>query len=256
MSFNAPDGGIMHSLSRAIARLLPLLAAPLVTLPVSAQVAQTLPPQPPPSISASAVGEAQIVPDRAMLSVAVESQGQSAAAAASANAAKQARVIDALKAAGVPAAQIRTSGYNVYPEYAQQSGQGPRVTGYRANNSVQIEVRSIDAVGKVIDAALGAGATNLGSLNLYASNPDPARREALQKAVAKARADAEAAATAAGGTLGALAELTIDPYNEPRPVMVQAMARVASAAQTPIEAGELVVQAVVRARWLFVPSQR
>lgn len=241
----------MHSFLRAVARCIPVLAIPLVTLPVSAQVGQVLPP----NISTSAVGEAQTVPDRAMLSVAVESQGQSAAAAAATNAAKQTRVIEAIKAAGVAAAQIRTSGYNVYPEYAQQTGQGPRVTGYRANNTVQIEVRNIDAVGKVIDAALGAGATNLGSLNLFASNPDPARREALQKAVAKARGDAEAAATAAGGTLGALLELAIDPYNPPRPLGDQVMVR-AMAAPTPVEVGEMVVQAVVRMRWTFVPGQR
>ena len=207
----------MHPFFRAVVCAVPVLASPLITVPVSAQAGP--PPQGPPNISASAVGEAQIVPDRAMLNVAVESQGQTAAAAAAANAAKQTRVIDAIKAAGVAAAQIRTSGYNVFPEYAQQSGQGPRVTGYRANNTVQIEVRNIDAVGKVIDAALGAGATNLGALGLFASNPDPARREALQKAVAKARADAEAAATAAGGTLGALVELVVDPFNEPRPLI-------------------------------------
>ena len=244
----------MHPFFRAVVCAVPVLASPLITVPVSAQAGPS--PQGPPNISASAVGEAQIVPDRAMLNVAVESQGQTAAAAAAANAAKQTRVIDAIKAAGVAAAQIRTSGYNVFPEYAQQSGQGPRVTGYRANNTVQIEVRNIDAVGKVIDAALGAGATNLGALGLFASNPDPARREALQKAVAKARADAEAAATAAGGTLGALVELVVDPFNEPRPLMQQSMGRVAMAASTPIEPGEMSVQAVVRVRWEFVPRSR
>jgi uncharacterized protein len=245
----------MHPFFRAVVRAVPVLASTLVTVPVSAQAGP--PPQGPPNISASAVGEAQIVPDRAMLNVAVESQGQTAAAAAAANATKQTRVIDAVKAAGIAAAQIRTSGYNVFPEYAQQSGQGPRVTGYRANNTVQIEVRNIDAVGKVIDAALGAGATNLGALSLFASNPDPARREALQKAVAKARADAEAAATAAGGTLGALVELVVDPFNEPRPLMQQSMGRVAAmAASTPIEPGEMSVQAVVRVRWEFVPKAR
>jgi uncharacterized protein YggE len=253
MPFTASDGGIMRSFFRAVARLVPVLAVPLVTLPVSAQPGQPPSPQPPPNISASAVGEAQIVPDRAMITVAVESQGQSAAAAAATNATKQTRVIDAIKAAGIPAAQIRTSGYNVYPEYAQQSSQGPRLTGYRANNTIQIEIRSIDAVGKVIDAALGAGATNLGSLSLFASNPDPARREALQKAVAKARADAEAVATAAGGSLGALVDLTIDPYSEPRPM---AQGRVmAMASPTPIEPGELLVQAIVRVRWQFVPGR-
>ena len=168
-------------------------------------------PGAPPSITASAVGDTRIVPDRAMVSVAVESQGETAAKAGADNAARQARVIDAVKAAGVAAAQIRTSGYNVFPEYAQSSGKGPRISGYRAHNTVQVEVRDIDAVGKIIDAALGAGATNIGGVSLFASNTDAARKEALQKAVAKARVEAETVATAAGGSLGPLLELAIEP---------------------------------------------
>ena len=82
---------------------------------------------------------------------------------------------------------------------------------------VLVEVRNIDSIGKVIDAALDAGATNVGSVGLYASNTDAARRDALKEAVAKARADAEAVAAAAGGSVGALLELSIDPYGMPDP---------------------------------------
>ena len=193
-----------------------------------------------------------------MLSVAVETQGETAAKAGADNAARQARVIDAVKAAGVAAAQIRTAGYNVFPEYAQGGGRAPKITGYRAHNTVQVEVRDIASVGKIIDAALGAGANNIGSVSLFASNTDAARKEALQKAVTKARSEAEAVATAAGGSLGALLELTIEPYGAPQPLMRQAMAMdaMASAAPTPIETGEIVVQAMVRVRWQFVPGQR
>ncbi len=250
----------MHSFIRAATfGLASLAAASLVTPPLTAQPG-TPPTPPPPSISTSAVGETSVVPDRAMLSVAVESQGQTAAAAGAENAKLQARVIDAVKQAGVAAGQIRTSGYNVFPEYAQASGKGPRVTGYRAHNTVQVEIRSLESVGKIIDAVLAAGATNLGALSLYASNTDAARREALQKAVAKARADAEVAATAAGGSLGALLELTTEPFGVPQPLqrgmVTSAMMDARMAAPTPIETGEITVQAVVHVRWQFVPGQR
>ena len=237
----------------------PLLAVSLAALPLTAQSGMPGPP-PPPSISTGGVGEASVVPDRAMLNVAVESQGQTAAAAGAENAKLQAHVIDAVKAAGVAAPQIRTSGYNVYPEYAQASGKGPRVTGYRAQNAVQIEIRNLESVGKVIDAVLAAGATNLSALSLYASNTDAARREALQKAVAKARADAEVAATAAGGSLGVLLELTTEPFGIPQPIvrgMQTGMAMEARmAAPTPVETGEITVNAAVHVRWQFVPGQR
>ena len=253
----------MHAFIREAALgFAPLLAVSLAALPLTAQSGIPVPPTPtPPSISTSAVGETSVVPDRAMLSVAVESQGQTAAAAGVENAKLQAHVIDAIKAAGVAAAQIRTSGYNVYPEYAQASGKGPRVTGYRAQNNVQIEIRNLESVGKVIDAVLAAGATNLSALSLYASNTDAARREALQKAVAKARADAEVAATAAGGSLGALLELTTEPFGVPQPITLRGMQtgmamEARMAAPTPVESGEITVNAVVHVRWQFGPAQR
>lgn len=247
----------MHPIIREAALgLAPVFALSLAALPLTAQ-SGTPPTPPPPSISTSAVGETTVVPDRAMVSVAVESQGQTAAAAGAENARLQTKVIDAVKAAGVAAAQIRTSGYNVFPEYTQPTGaKGPRISGYRAHNTVQVEVRNLESVGKVIDAVLAAGATNLGGLSLFASNTDAARREALQKAVAKARADAEVAAAAAGGSLGALVELTTEPFGTPQPIMVRAMAESRMAAATPVEAGEMTVQAVVHVRWQFVPGQR
>jgi hypothetical protein len=243
----------MHSLVRSLSGLALAGGLSLIAVPASAQIVSAPSTPQPPNIAASAVGESRITPDRAMLSVALETQRETAAAAASDNARLQTRIVDAVKAAGVAAAQIRTSGYNVYPEYS--GGKSPKVTGYRARNTVQVEIRSIDAVGKVIDAALGAGATNIGALRLYASSTDTARREAITRAVTKARAEAEAAAVAAGGSLGQMIEFTIDPYALPRPfeaVVVTGTVMGAAPAPTPIETGELVVQAVVRARWQFV----
>lgn len=243
----------MHSLTRLLGGLALTGSLFLIAVPASAQAVSVPSTTQPPTIAASAVGETRITPDRAMLSVALETQAGTAAAAASDNARLQARIIDAVKAAGIPAAQIRTSGYNVYPEYS--GGKSPKVTGYRARNTVRVEIRNIDAVGKVIDAALGAGATNIGALGLYASSTDTARREAITKAVTKARAEAEAAAVAAGGSLGPMIELTINPYGLPRPfetIVVTADAMREAPAPTPIETGELVVQAVVSAKWQFV----
>jgi uncharacterized protein len=254
---------MLRPVRRSLVGLVPAAAAALVSFPTdhadaqSAAVSQS-PPQPP-FVAASAVGDTRVTPDRAMVSVAVESQGESAAKAGADNAARQTRVIDAVKAVGIAAAQIRTSGYNVFPDYAQRDNRGPRVTGYRAHNTVQVEVRDIALVGKVIDAALAAGATNVGGVGLYASNTDAARKEALQKAVAKARTEAEAAAAAAGGSLGTLLELSIEPYGIPQPMMrTMVMSAGAGAVQapTPIETGEIVVQAVVRVRWQFTPGQR
>lgn len=252
---------VRPTLAHAILTLV-ALSAPSLT------IAQQAPPSPPapPYIAATAIGESRVTPDRALVQVTVESRGETASGAGADNRARQERVIEAVKAAGVAAPQIRTLGYRVSPEYAQpERGKAPRVTGYLAGNTVQVEVRSIDIVGKVIDAALGAGATNIGSVGLYASNTEAARLEAVQHAVTKARGEAEGAATAAGGSLGTLIELTIDPGAVPRPMLQQVVATGAgfagrdmgmTAMSTPVEPGESLVMAVVRVRWQFVPGPR
>ena len=245
----------------SVMAFLPLVAAPSL----GAQVAQAAPP--PLYISASAVGETRVTPDRALVQVTVDSRGETAATAGADNRARQERVIDAVKATGVASPQIRTAGYRVHPEYAQpERGKAPKITGYRANNTIQVEVRNTENIGKVIDAALGAGATNVSSVGLYASNTDSARREAVRLAVTKARGEAESAAVAAGGTLGTLIELTIDPGGVPRPLLQNVVTTSAALTgggempmaqmYTPVEPGESLVLAVVRVRWSFVPGTR
>ena len=253
---------------RVFIRAVPAIAGLAVASPSTAQPAQT-PAPPPPYIAASAIGETRVTPDRAVVQVTVDSRAESAASAGGQNRDKQERVIAAVKAQGVAAPQIRTSGYRVNPEYAEpERGKSPRITGYRATNTVQVEVRSIENLGKVIDAALGAGATNIGTVGLYASNTDSARREAVKLATTKARGEAESAATAAGGTLGTMIELIIDPGAIPRPLLQNVVVTGAATSfgdtgdsgvapsYTPVEPGESLVIAAVRARWQFVPGQR
>ena len=250
---------------RSFVGVVPVLAALVIPARISAQTGQSPPAPQPPYIAASAVGESRVTPDRAIVQVTVDSRAETAAGAGADNRVRQDRVISAVKAAGVASPQIRTIGYRVTPEYAQpERGKAPRVTGYHANNTIQVEVRSVENIGSVIDAALGAGATNIGSVGLYSSNTDSARREAVRVAVAKARGEAESAATAAGGTLGSMLELTIDPGSVPRPLMQQVMVTgtamtmggdmAAVPAYTPVEPGESLVLAMVRTRWQFVPG--
>jgi uncharacterized protein YggE len=93
-------------------------------------------------------------------------------------------------------------------------------------------------------------------LEFKASNPDELRRTALAQAVTKARADAEALARAAGGSLGALLELTSMDIGGPpiirRSFSADAMAVMKTA--TPIEPGTEMLTVGVTARWQFVPG--
>ena len=211
-----------------------------------------------PVITISGSGEARVTPDRARLSIGVQTQAPTAADASARNARLQRAVTDTLRALGLAADQITTSGYNVYPEQTfDPQGRRSRITGYNVQNTVVVELRRIDQVGPALDAVLAKGANLVSSLQLYSSQAEAVQRRALQNAIARARADAEAMAEAAGGRLGELLELSSGMTSRPRPVMEVAMAASARMADapTPISEGSQTLTAMVSMRWRFVAGR-
>ncbi|MFL5562334.1 MAG: SIMPL domain-containing protein [Gemmatimonadaceae bacterium] len=212
---------------------------------------------PAPMVVTSGQGETKITPDRARLEVSVQTRAATAADAGAQNARKQRSVLDALRKIGFTSEQLSTVNYNLFPEMQyDKNGQSPRVVAYNATNTVRVDVRDIGMIGKAIDASLEAGANMISSLSFYSSNTDSARRSALASAVARARSDADAIASAAGGSIGALVEITTNDFAPPviynRAAMNGAMT-MGKVAETPIEPGEQTVTAVINARWVFVP---
>ncbi|MEP7064847.1 MAG: SIMPL domain-containing protein [Gemmatimonadota bacterium] len=237
------------------------IAIALAAFPLSAQQpvgAGPLPVRPPSEISTSATGEARFVPDRATISMGVQSRAVTAARASADNAVKQRAVIDAIRAQGVAAEQISTVNYslNADQQFNPQAGdRAPKIVGYIATNTVRVEVRKVDQVGALIDAAIAKGANDVSSLEFHSSIPDSLRRVALADAYRQAYADATVLARAAGGQLGELIELsTGGSEGPPRPYRLEAMA--GKAASTPIETGELATTATVMARWRFLTGAR
>ena len=215
---------------------------------------------PTPQIVVNGSAEVRVTPDRASIQIGVQSRAATAAEAASANSRRQRAVIDAIKARGIPPEQIGTMGFNVIPEtrYDREGQAAPRTTSYLVSNVVTVDVRKIDQVGPVIDAALAAGANQINSLSFGITGADSARRVALANAVTKARTDAEIMARAAGGTLGQLIELqAMEAYvPSPRAVAMESMKTANMADAVPIEAGQETIRASVMARWQFVPPGR
>lgn len=232
---------------RRLAVLLPLL------LPATAQ-AQEQPRSEPTArtVTVTATATAERPPDQALLSLAVESTGRTAQTASQANAEKMEALVSALRRAGIPGDRIRTTSYQLHPEYATPrpgSDHEPEITGYRAMNMVQVEIDQIDRVGAVIDAAIGTGANRIAGLHFRLRDPEPARRDALRNAALAARAQAEALASAAGQRLGPLLALSTGPITPPpRPFLAaEARALAVDVASTPIEPGTLTVTATVTA---------
>ena len=233
-----------------------VLSVSLAPLTIQSQDSRA-PNEPIPQISVTGRGEIKVSPDRATIQISVQTRAATAAAAAAENATKQQSVMTALRALGLGNDQLSTINYNVYPEQRYEQGKEPVIVAYNVTNTILVDVRKLNQVGPVIDAALAHGANMIASLQFYASNTEAARRSAIGIAIEKARADAEAAARAARGSLGTLLGIDIVGYSPPppRPMMVKQMAGGAAQADTPINPGEETLSVEVNTRWRFLPGQ-
>ena len=208
-----------------------------------------------PQISVGGRGEIKVSPDRATIQISVQTRASTAAAAGTENANKQQSVLAALRALGLGDDQLSTINYNVYPEQRYEQGKEPVIVAYNVTNTILVDVRKLNQVGPVIDAALAHGANMISSLQFYASNTEAARRSAIAIAIEKARADAEAAARAAHGSLGTLLGIDISAYSPPPPRPMMMMAKVAAQSDTPINPGDETLSVEVNTRWRFIPGQ-
>jgi uncharacterized protein YggE len=150
-------------------------------------------------ITVLGAGCANVTPDRASFAFGTVGQAQTANAALAASSQAVARVIAALKRAGVAQADLQTSDVSLS---LRMNDNGNDIVGYTASNAVTATIRKLGDAGGVVDAAVGAGANQVSGPNLLASDQDAAYRTALKAAVAQARAKAETLASASSSTLG------------------------------------------------------
>lgn len=192
------------------------------------------------SITVSGRGLVRTVPNRAGFSFGVTTQGRTATQALNANAGEMRRVINALKAAGVAAADIQTAFVFLSPRYTND---GNDIIGYTASNTVSAVLRDLDKAGAVIDAAVSAGANQVFGPALNRSDQEGLYRTALRAAVANAKAKAQTIASASGVRLRGVRSV-IEGGGAPPPQPVEA-GRAAPAEPTPIEPGTQTIEADV-----------
>jgi uncharacterized protein YggE len=185
------------------------------------------------------VGTVVVQPDVARLRLGVVVVRPTAGEARQAAAATMTAVVEALIAGGIEQRDLRTSLVSLDAVRDYSSERGPQVTGYQLSNAVEATVRTIDAAGGLIDAALAAGATSLDGLSFRLADPREALAEARRRAVADAQARAETLASEAGVELGPVVAISEGGFAAPGPPRPLAELQMRSAADvtTPIEGG-------------------
>lgn len=220
------------------------LALAVTAAPVGAVAqVQTVPVQVPlisgTRLDVSAMGEVTRVPDMAIISAGVQTLQPTATAAIEENAARMERVRAALKRAGIEDRDIQTSSINLNPEYHYDQNRPPRLTGYRATNTVNVKFRDLKRTGAILDALVAEGANQINGPSLTIDKPESALDEARAKAIANGRARADLYARALGMRVVRLISVSEGGgYNVPPPMpMVAMMAERSGGADSKIDPG-------------------
>jgi hypothetical protein len=176
--------------------ILTLLALPVASMTLRAQVANPTNDQ---LQFIRVTGEAVVgsAPDEVLIDLGVTTQARNAQDAATENAKKVEKVMATLRKEAGEGAMIRTTQYALNPDYRQirEENEPPLITSYTAYNMVQVRSRDLTRVGRIIDAAIAAGANTIQSVSFSVNEQNAARNKALGDATAHAMTKAEAIAS-------------------------------------------------------------
>jgi len=201
-------------------------------------------------ITATDSAEVKAKPDTAVVTFGVVTREKSAEGAASANAVKTAAVVETLVNYGIRKSGIRTADYSLEPQ-TDYKRRPPAIVGYRASNTVEVTTRDLAGIGKLIDAAIAAGANNVRGASFDVEDKTALREQALALAVRKADGKARVIAKSAGVRLGPVVSASESLYEE-EPAgeaycsWVVACPPARKLAMTLIEPGETTVSAQVK----------
>jgi uncharacterized protein YggE len=208
----------------------------------------------PPSISVDAEGKVMATPDLARLTLEVENQADTAAAAAQANAQQADRLLSAVKKVLGPEDKIRTLGYRLMPVHSYKSKSSPpEIKAYRAVNRLEVKVMDVARLGTVIDASLKNGASQVKGPFWGHSRLEELQRQAAVNALERARRLAEALAQAAGLKIKGVDKISTGiRFLAPR-AAGESYQMMKAASPTPIEVGEEEIRAHIQAVFLISP---
>jgi len=236
-----------------MSRLLPLLIAATLLLPVGQAAAEDAKPA---TIAVSATGKATVTPDLAILYLNVLREADTAREALDANNQAMAGVLKAMQDSGVEDRDLQTSNFSIQPKYSypkvSSSGERrvPKIEGYTVSNGLTVRVRDLAKVGEILDKSVTLGVNSGGGITFTTDDPTDALAKARAIAMKNAVAKAKTLADSAGVSLGKILEINEANRRRPQPrQFARAVAAESLADAVPVASGENSYEVMVNVRW-------
>jgi uncharacterized protein len=180
------------------------------------------------SFQVTGEGKATAVPNQATISFGVTKQATTVGDAQDATNKAVTDILSALKTQGVDSKDIKTTDYNVYPQYNYQAVP-QTITGYQVAQTVELKVHQLENVNKILDTITASGAN---IVNQVAFGFDDAKKQELENqarkdAVMAAKSKAESLANIAGFHLGRIVDVQENLGGEIQPLPMMALDKAA-----------------------------
>jgi len=198
-------------------------------------------------------GSSTAIPDIAKVSVGIEENGANLRTVQDNLNKKSKSLVAELKKLGIDDKNIKTTSYNVYPEYNYDS-QPPKISGYRVSTNYEVTIDNFDKVNEVLVKSTEVGANSIGnvSFELKDETKQKALEEAREIAVEKAKTKAKSLAKAANISLGRILNISESSNNSitPQPMYAKSEVSLDQAISRPeITPGETEINVSVSIYW-------
>lgn len=198
-----------------------------------------------PTIAVSAVGKASVVPDIATTDLTVMKTGDTAEAAQNSASTAMKSVLAAIKALGIPEADLQTSSFSTTEVYDYDQSPAA-VTGYQSSQTLTVKIRKTDLTSSVLDAGPKNGATSVSGIRYTIDDNTATLGVARAEAIGKAEAQAKTIAQSLRRKLGSVVSYSENSGGN-YPIMYGMMAdsKAVGSVPPPVEIGEQDVEMTV-----------
>jgi len=202
----------------------------------------------PRTITIGGQGKVTVIPDVAVVTMGYSVEKKTVAEAQKDNTGKMNALIAKVKELGIEAKDIKTTSYNVYPQYNYDDGK-QTLRGYQVDQYVEVKIRNNDKISQILDLVGTLGLNQVGNLNFQVDDPEQYQQEARIEALKNAKLKAKDLADIMGVSLGKIISFSEDgSYNPPTPMYARDALGIGGAAESvSVESGsqEMIVNASV-----------
>ncbi|MBX4211477.1 MAG: SIMPL domain-containing protein [Candidatus Yanofskybacteria bacterium] len=170
------------------------------------------------TVSFTGEGKVSTLPDVAMLDLAIVTEAPTSKAAQDDNSAKSQKLTAYLKGQGIDEKDIKTTSYNIYPQYNYPPNGKPEINGYQVNQMMKITIRNLDKRNAILDGVVTAGVNQINNFQLVVEKPDELKAKAREAAIKDAETKAKELRNQLGIRLGRIINFSESGNGVPPPI--------------------------------------